>query len=243
MPLHIADYLADTGHLTATEHGAYLLLIMHYWQNGALPENERLIARIAKLDQRQWEESRDVLAMLFNEGWKHSRIDAELSKADDIIEKRKKAAEARFTKSNTNAHDEQVHSTSLYMRVPTDNRQPTTNDEANVGRETSEVVGPRSAKPSREPAARGSRLPADWTLPDEWLQWALSEFPSLPAIRLKREAEGFRDYWIAKAGRDAAKRDWEATWRNWVRKIAPSGPPRASPNDRWADDPAMRGVI
>lgn len=69
MPLHIGDYLADTGHLTATEHGAYLLLIMHYWQNGCLPENERIIARIAKLSPEQWEESRDMLAMLFGPGW------------------------------------------------------------------------------------------------------------------------------------------------------------------------------
>jgi len=95
MPLHVGDYLADTGHVTATEHGAYLLLIMHYWQNGCLPENERIIARIAKLSPEQWEESRDMLAMLFGPGWTHKRIDAELSKADEIIEKRRSAAEAR----------------------------------------------------------------------------------------------------------------------------------------------------
>lgn len=113
MPLHIADYLADTGHLTATEHGAYLLLIMHYWQNGSLPENERVIARIAKLSIEQWEESRDMLAMLFGPGWKHKRIDAELAKADDIIEKRRAAAESRFKKgkSKSNANAEHVDST------------------------------------------------------------------------------------------------------------------------------------
>lgn len=105
MPLHIADYLADTGHLTATEHGAYLLLIMHYWQNGRLPENERVIARIAKLTTEQWEESRDMLAMLFGPGWSHKRIDAELSRADEIIEKRRAAAESRYSKGKNQSSD------------------------------------------------------------------------------------------------------------------------------------------
>jgi hypothetical protein len=76
MPLHIADYLSDTGHLTATEHGAYLLLIMHYWQNGSLPQNERVIARIAKLSVDQWEESRDRLMSFFGtEAGRYSMAD------------------------------------------------------------------------------------------------------------------------------------------------------------------------
>jgi len=123
MPLHIADYLADTGHLTGAEHGAYLLLIMHYWQNGALPTNERIIARIAKMSPEQWEESREVLAMLFGPGWVHKRIDAELSKADEIIEKRRSAASARHVKSKSNASAQHMQGNCSDTGVPplTDN--------------------------------------------------------------------------------------------------------------------------
>src|SRR5690606_28714882 len=75
MPLHIETYLADTGHLTAAEHGAYMLLIMTYWRDGGLPDDERLIARIAKMSKDDWAESKDILASYFKDGWRHSRID------------------------------------------------------------------------------------------------------------------------------------------------------------------------
>jgi len=116
MPLSIVDYLADTGHLSAAEHGAYLLLIMRYWQDGGLPEDERMIARYSKLDATQWAESRDVLAAFFEDGWRHKRIEAEIAKAEDIISKRKSAAEQRYSKPAASA----VHmqSTSTYTRVP-----------------------------------------------------------------------------------------------------------------------------
>src|SRR5260370_486550 len=38
----------------------------------------------------------------------------------------------------------------------------------------------------------------------------------MPRVRVAIEAERFRNYWIAKVGQGAVKRDWFATWRNWV---------------------------
>lgn len=81
MPLYVADYLADTAHLSAAEHGAYLLLIMHYWIKGSLPPDEEAIRRITRLTPHQWSKSRDVLRSLFFDEWRHKRIDKELAKA------------------------------------------------------------------------------------------------------------------------------------------------------------------
>ena len=84
------------------------------------------------------------------------------------------------------------------------------------------VAAPVVAKPPQE--VRGSRLPSDWTLPEDWREWATTELlpqgGGLPAIigYVERAAERFRDHWLGKAGKDGAKRDWLATWRNWVRE-------------------------
>jgi uncharacterized protein YdaU (DUF1376 family) len=123
MPLHIDDYITDTDHLTATEHGAYLLLIMKYWRDGGLPSDEGMIRRYAKMTLEQWTESRDVIAAFFDDGWRHGRIDAELSKADEIIEKRRSAASSRHHKPKPDANAEQVQSKCNDTHVPplTDN--------------------------------------------------------------------------------------------------------------------------
>ena len=51
---------------------------------------------------------------------------------------------------------------------------------------------------------RGTRLPQDWEPKEE---------DGLNEVELAK----FRDYWIAVAGQKGVKRDWDATWRNWLR--------------------------
>ena len=80
MPLYVGDYLGDTGHLTTTQHGAYLLLMMHYWRKGELPDDDPQLAKITKLPLKTWRDCRPVLQAFFRDGWKHKRIDGELEK-------------------------------------------------------------------------------------------------------------------------------------------------------------------
>lgn len=68
MPLYVADYLGDTGHLSTLEHGAYMLLIMNYWQLGELPTGDEDLATITKLDVKSWQKISSVVLKLFAEG-------------------------------------------------------------------------------------------------------------------------------------------------------------------------------
>jgi hypothetical protein len=83
---------------------------------------------------------------------------------------------------------------------------------------------PPAANAASPPSKRGSRLDAGWVLPKSWGDWALAEFPTWTAETVRQEASKFADYWHAKAGKDASKLDWLATWRGWCRKAIAFAP-------------------
>jgi uncharacterized protein YdaU (DUF1376 family) len=91
MPFYVPDYLGDTGHLSTLEHGAYMLLIMHYWMNGGLPEKEAQLARIVRLSVPEWQEIAPTLRAFFHDGWKHKRVEEELADSAARYERRAKA--------------------------------------------------------------------------------------------------------------------------------------------------------
>jgi uncharacterized protein YdaU (DUF1376 family) len=87
MSLHIGDYLKDTTHLDAALHGAYLLLIMHYWANGELPDDDRQLSRIARMSPVAWRQARPVIQEFFYDGWRHKRIEKEIVEAQEKYER------------------------------------------------------------------------------------------------------------------------------------------------------------
>lgn len=75
------------------------------------------------------------------------------------------------------------------------------------------IISPVSEK---KISKRGSRIAEDWKLEGELLDWTRQEYPVADSV-LFAIAQGFKDYWLAKAGKDGVKLDWAATWRNWCR--------------------------
>lgn len=80
--MYWGDYLRDTAHLTAEEHGAYLLLIAAYWARGKpLPDDDAYLAQVTKLSKIKWKYRKQKISEFFfiSDGvWRHDRVEKEL---------------------------------------------------------------------------------------------------------------------------------------------------------------------
>lgn len=102
----------------------------------------------------------------------------------------------------------------------TEGQNPTPSSSSSSSSLENEDTAPSAKSP------RGTALPKDWTLPDDWKTWAEKERPDVDVVTV---SESFRDFWIAKPGKDGRKADWQATWRNWVRNQRAQPMRRAEP--------------
>lgn len=69
------------------------------------------------------------------------------------------------------------------------------------------------------PAKNGKRWAEGEEVPREWKLEAFEKHGLDKAV-IQKEAEAFANYWMAKAGKDATKVNWQATWRNWIARAA-----------------------
>jgi uncharacterized protein YdaU (DUF1376 family) len=107
MQLYVADYLADTVHLDTIEHGAYLLILMNYWQTEKpIPANR--LRKIAKLSPDQWTDVEQSLNEFFEidpdtGDWVHARIELDLEVVRSKSLKNSRAGKASAEKRRLQA--------------------------------------------------------------------------------------------------------------------------------------------
>lgn len=192
LPLNIPEYIAKTGHLTTVQHGAYLLLIMHYWTHGGLPDDEKIIQQITRLTNRQWFNNLNILRSYFLDHWRHKRLDEDLAQAIEISDKRSASAM-------------QMHSKRTQF--------------ASVLHNGHELHSLSSSKERKERKS-GIPLPEDWKPSEGDIATGNSLGHSNGAIL--NMAEEMRLWARANSNRAVARKaDWSATFRGWMRRVKP----------------------
>jgi hypothetical protein len=92
------------------------------------------------------------------------------------------------------------------------------------------------------PSTRGTRLPDQW-MPSQAVIDQMRT--ACPYVNLGAEHDKFVDYWAGAAGAKGRKADWNATWRNWIRRAAeqsPTGRAIAVANNNGIGKPSIKAM-
>lgn len=207
------SYHKHTPHLRhAREHGAYLLLIGALWNNGGrLPADDETLASYAMLTPKEWAAVKPKVMPLFRVvrgKLTNPRVTEDLAKYKSTSGKRKQAGKAG---GETTARKQRENRAAIATILPTQSEP-----ESEPKKETPVVLFPEPESPKRRGASpeRGSRLSPDWRPSAADRAYAIGLGLSETAVG--RAAERFRNFWLAKSGKDATKLDWARTWQNWA---------------------------
>lgn len=240
-PLYPGDYLADTQHLTTVEHGAYLLLLLTMWRSPdcRLPNDEARLARYCKMRpshfRKVWPSIQDLFTV----------------EGDKITQKRLQEEYRKACSKRTSARTAgSLGGISRAAKSLKDNKAGQADAKRTLSQPEPELYTPLNPPTGEGPdgdrgegktdlfenppaaSRKGARLPEGWKPNTALIAYAEKEL-GLSRSFLARETEAFRDYWRAAPGQKGVKLDWDATWRNWMRRTAerakPQYPPRGNP--------------
>ena len=110
-PFNTKDFLANTRRLNTEAKGAYLLLMLDYYEQGeGPPDDDDVLATICELPLETWQRHRRVISPMFEirDGrWRHDRIKSEMEKAErkhaEAVAKAKNASSVRWKKADSDA--------------------------------------------------------------------------------------------------------------------------------------------
>ncbi|WP_313526367.1 YdaU family protein [Shinella sp.] len=107
-PLWTDAYLADTGHLTTIEHGAYLLLLMTMWRaGGSLPNDDKQLARYVRMTAAQWARIKPTMMPFFrvsSDQITQGRLTDELVAVRRNSERQSNSARSKWRKEKNKRH-------------------------------------------------------------------------------------------------------------------------------------------
>lgn len=211
------DFIEGTLQMSFELKGAYsILLDLIYMQKGSLPDNPQYIAGLLGTSVRKWNLIREQLIEL---GKIHAisglltnyRADKELISLGTFSDRQSiNATGTRKIKGLTKA---------------------TAKPEKSHTEPDSEIEEKEPSVPKR----RASRLSPEWAPSEADKDWLRAKWVGVTGTIYNSELEKFRNYWLAKSGKDAAKLDWSRTWQNWMLNAQERAGSRPQPKQHATD--------
>lgn len=241
LPIFTDAYLADTRHLTAAEHGAYLLLLISAWRmtDCSLPDDDQLMSRCAAMDVRTWRQHKSTVMQFWKLGddqkWRQARLTDERKSA---VEQRRKNADAG--KSSSLKRKER-HSTKAQPNVNV------TSTPLNPSLKSSSSEAKASSDSHRSPNELGDAESKKKTkLPKEWRPNAAHRAKcgelGFDADKLVDEPNGFVNYHTARGNKFE---NWDRAFWTWIgnaEKFSAKSNSRPSVNGKSAYGDSIAGA-
>lgn len=227
-----SDWRSGCIGLSLEQEGLYIRICAYIYETGQrLALDDSKAAKFLGVHTNAYRRYRDQLADLgkllrTDAGWTVRRVEKELAAAMGATQRSDGAPQEDGGAAVETVADT-VPNTLTNTPTITPHNTPTVfsknNNEISGSIKSQEPVSKKEKKVPHTPRDRGGRLSSDWSLPDEWRQWARLNFVSVEPVRIEKEAEKFADYWHAQPGSKGRKSDWLATWRNWCRTAFEGG--------------------
>lgn len=158
---------------------------------------------------------------------------------DAALEGSREKARARFHKWKAN---QPANVSKRSQTLANDSKQLLRGEDSSSKKD---ITGKKESKEDTSPPARSKRamrLPADWTIPEPWLQEAIDA--GLPRDSALSEAKRMHNWSLSN--KNGAKLDWLATWRNWFDDKIPKAtapPKKTTIASMWRDEARDYGIL
>lgn len=160
-------------HLTTRQHGAYTLLLMHYYGTGRpLPLDDDTVRTITRLQTPEWKADRAAVMAYFDkeaDGWHQKRADKELASANVRYERAVKGAKAKHANKHalSSAQEGVKHDASTDASTCLNGQQAPANPNPNP---TPAEKSPTGFSSDRRPRSAARAEPAAPTASPGWEQ-------------------------------------------------------------------------
>lgn len=242
MKLYIADYLAETTHLTAPEHGAYLLLLMAMWRaDGKLPRDEIRLAKIARCSTEQWADVRTSVLeyfQVFGGTLRQRRVTKEIARYKAVVDGSRKAGKASAAKRLSKNRD--LGSTVVGASVVRRANQPEPEPDRSIDLSSDAGKPPRARALKRLPE---EPLPASFPLAEHIADAVAMITDAGVTLDAEAQAKRFRGH--AKT-HDRRVRDWPSAWIAWIGieiEKAPKSAPVGAKAAAWSGPPEILAKV